>query len=372
MTVIELFDESKTENIISILCEKYDRIVFVGDKTVMNDIAAENAGRFVKNNFPEIQFSFVYPKADDVKSAVEALDDIITEYGDCCFEATGGSDAVLIAVGIISERYNLPIINYDVRNPGKVTKRLSLHQVVELNGGVVEDFENNIRTADSVLRKDVSFLWRMGRNDPEFWIKGGKLLGECQAHLSGLKVHIRNRTLREFESVFLNKLSSAGFIEELQTRNNTLTFYYRDDKIRRILIKAGNLLELVTFFAVYSRIPESDVYRGVTLVHESESPDEFVRNEVDVMFMQGLQPVFVSCKAGNISKDALYELETVATRFGGKYAKKMLVTGCIRQNCTNYEYFEKRAKSMGITLIDNVYEKTIDGLGEEILAAISV
>jgi hypothetical protein len=27
---------------------------------------------------------------------------------------------------------------------------------------------------------------------------------------------------------------------------------------------------------------------------------------------------------------------------------------------------------MGITLIDNVYEKTIDGLGEEILAAISV
>ena len=367
MTVIELFDESKTENVISILCETYGGIVFVGDRSVMTDSAAEDVFRFVKRNFPETEVSFAYTEGDDINAAVEVLESIVSEHKDCCFEATGGSDAVLIAVGIVCERYNIPVVNYDVKDPGKITKRLSLHEIVELNGGVVEDFENNIRTADRILRSDVSFLWRLGRNDPEYWIKGGKFLGECQAHLTGLKVFIKNRKLNEFERNFLARLSSGGFIEELKTANGNLSFYYRDDKLRRIVIKSGNLLELVTFFAVYSRIANSDVHRGVTLVHENEAPDEYVKNEVDVMFMQGFQPVFVSCKAGNISKDALYELETVAARFGGKYAKKVLVTGCIRQNCTNYEYFEKRAKSMGIVLVDNVYKMTIDALGEILL-----
>ena len=35
-------------------------------------------------------------------------------------------------------------------------------------------------------------------------------------------------------------------------------------------------------------------------------------------------PTFISCKNGNVDQMALYEIETVANRFGGKYAKQTI------------------------------------------------
>lgn len=58
-----------------------------------------------------------------------------------------------------------------------------------------------------------------------------------------------------------------------------------------------------------------------------ESGGKDVLNEIDVMAMDGSQPVFVSCKMGNVNQMALYELETVADQFGGKYARKILAVG---------------------------------------------
>ena len=57
-------------------------------------------------------------------------------------------------------------------------------------------------------------------------------------------------------------------------------------------------------------------------------------------------PVIVSCKSGNqANKDAIYELETVARRFGGKYARKMLVSV---KNMTHVD--KERAAEMDVEL----------------------
>ena len=46
--------------------------------------------------------------------------------------------------------------------------------------------------------------------------------------------------------------------------------------------------------------------------------------------VNGNIPTFISCKSGRMEAHqtlyALYELDTVAKRFGGKYAKKVLVS----------------------------------------------
>ena len=42
------------------------------------------------------------------------------------------------------------------------------------------------------------------------------------------------------------------------------------------------------------------------------------KNEIDVMLMRGVVPVFVSCKNGAVKMDELYKLDTVAQRFGGR------------------------------------------------------
>ena len=67
------------------------------------------------------------------------------------------------------------------------------------------------------------------------------------------------------------------------------------------------------------------------------------------MSLKGLIPIFISCKSGKMTEKntlhALYELDTVANRFGGKYAKKVLVApqGIV-------DVYKMRALAMGIEI----------------------
>ena len=74
-----------------------------------------------------------------------------------------------------------------------------------------------------------------------------------------------------------------------------------------------------------------------------------VLNEIDILTISGTVPTFMSCKSGRLDGNkalaALYELETVAKRFGGKYAKKTLVV-----TRPLGESYVLRAEEMGITI----------------------
>ena len=80
-----------------------------------------------------------------------------------------------------------------------------------------------------------------------------------------------------------------------------------------------------------------------------------VLNEIDVLAMCDNVPVFISCKSGKMgaqqSLHALYELETVTRRFGGKYAKKVLVTTRKLGKAAR-----ARAAEMGIEVRQEIYE----------------
>lgn len=79
--------------------------------------------------------------------------------------------------------------------------------------------------------------------------------------------------------------------------------------------------------------------------------EDDVKNEMDVLATAGAIPVFISCKNGSVDSDELYKLNTVAQRFGGIYAKKILVM-------TYYgvtDSFIQRAQAMNIRLIRNVH-----------------
>lgn len=372
MTIVEFFDESQADNIISLLCMKYDRVIYIGETTVMTESAMRRITNFVRDRYPKVKVEFMYAKCDSVQDIAVKLTEIVLTYGNCCFEATGGSDAALIALGIISERYGIPINRTDVKAEADSLEKLTVFEAIELNGGILESYEQNAFNIDSQLRRDVALMWRIGEHDCDYWLSCGKYLSALQPDLTDLTVNSHKKPNAQ-QRAFLQTLSDAGFIGQLQMSGGKVSFTYRDDEIRRTMIKSGNLLELLTFFAVLSRIPHSDAHRGVQLLwkNDDESADrqgscELVRNEIDVLFMKGVCPVFISCKAGNADKEALYELETVANRFGGKYASKILVAGCLRNNCKNPAQLIERAKRMGIEVIDNAYKMTADRLGQEI------
>ena len=75
--------------------------------------------------------------------------------------------------------------------------------------------------------------------------------------------------------------------------------------------------------------------------------------------MHGMIPVFVSCKNGAFTSEELYKLNTVAQRFGGPYAKKVLVATALNTACDAPDHLRQRAKDMNICLVENLQE--LDG-----------
>ena len=95
-----------------------------------------------------------------------------------------------------------------------------------------------------------------------------------------------------------------------------------------------------------------DLYIFCAQIQPSEKD---TANEVDVVLMRGIVPVFISCKNGEIKDDELYKFDAVATRFGGTYAKKVLIATYLNKKPASMKDFRQRAKDMKIKFIDGVH-----------------
>jgi len=110
----------------------------------------------------------------------------------------------------------------------------------------------------------------------------------------------------------------------------------------------GSILEMYTFLKELEDDEVNDCRVGVHIDWDGEihaASDEDVLNEIDVISMKNNQPTFISCKIGNVDQMALYELDAVASRFGGRSVKKALsVAKEVSQS------HQLRAKEMGIDI----------------------
>jgi hypothetical protein len=129
--------------------------------------------------------------------------------------------------------------------------------------------------------------------------------------------------------------------------------------------KAGNLLEMYCSLGAVKAGCFHDCQVGVMLDWDREdgnSADD-VRNEVDVVLTCGHIPIFISCKNTQIENEYLYEIKTMARRFGGRYAVPAIVS-----TARHKQPIRDRAKEMGIVLLDEVHRLTLaqfsDRLGQ--------
>ena len=76
-------------------------------------------------------------------------------------------------------------------------------------------------------------------------------------------------------------------------------------------------------------------------------------------------PVFVSCKNGNMDPNELYKLETVAQRFGGKYARKVLIAPMVDDLGEKGDYIRARAADMDIRVVYNFDHMTYEEMKRE-------
>ncbi|MBQ7968401.1 MAG: DUF1887 family protein [Clostridia bacterium] len=412
MTAIEFFDRSPIDNVVSLITIKPDKIIFIGETSVM-----EKTGRiyesFIESRELNTKVEYLPIIKNNLNNIVAVLSDIVEKEDECVFDLTGGEDLVLVAMGIVSQKYkdkNIQMQRLNVNN-GVVTDcdcdgkpeilgkpTLTVKENITLHGGKVRYKKNNDdKTFDWDMSEDfvedLNTMWEMCRDNPGLWNTRLNVLGE--ADLMGenskrLKVEYDRFELREemkrkgdkYISLgnFLKLLVQKNLIYSLVDNGKSVSFTYKNEQVKKCLIKSGTVLELKVL-EVANRLKNkkgenyySDSMNGVYIdwdgkFHEREDVEKDTENEIDVVLMKGLVPLFISCKNGSIDDDELYKLETITNRFGGVYAKKVLIATYLGKKQKNIDYFRQRAKDMKIDLIEGVHlfseeqlEKTIKNI----------
>lgn len=383
-TLIEFFDANPIENVNALLRYNPDKVVFVGFKNIMNNGRKRALDRFLNirlgDNKPDIEF------VDDILSydfdgIVYRLEQIVDSNEDCCFDITGGKESVLAAAGIIAERKNIPMFQFNINSgnlfrlkactdlPDTKTPELSIRECIVLNGGEIikdepDDYDWDFQNG---FKKDIEYMWSICLNNPWNWnrqmaafenfVKYGSLSEDYVVSVD--REHLRNQGHEHcIIKPIINNLLKRGLILDYSlSDDDKLTFRFKNKQIFMCLTKAGNILELYTYSLLREIEEENpgyydDIDVGVYVDWdgeiESDNGAPNIMNEIDIILMKDEVPVFISCKNGLVKRDALYELNTMAQHFGNKNSKKILIAVNGDEDSGNETYLFKRANDMGI------------------------
>ena len=411
MTLIEIYDRSPLQNIATCLAVRPDRVVLVGSDPDLETVA-DRYRTLLKKRHLSIAVDTHRIDAVAFDDVLEAFVALIQAHTPCTIDLFGGNETYLAAAGaayhqlkgschVTLQQMNIhcgAVMTIDdepidtVGNP----PLLSVKESVALHGGVV--FSEETSRLDRCTSADITPLWNLAKSDPTLWNKKLRALNFFETH-SGcgrdalcvtvdLSQPCHGSSIpAESHHLFcemLEDLERIGAVTIEQRRNDRYCYRYARRWVRDCLEKAGNVLEYKTLLMAREYAPNgkrffNDCRMGVTLdwdgvLHNPNGPDvQDTRNEIDVMAMRGVIPIFISCKNGSIEEEELYKLNTVADRLGGKFAKMALVaTDYEPASAATKQSQMQRAKDMHVlfeadaaTFDDEDWHRFFDRIFEE-------
>lgn len=413
MTYVEFFDRISSENISACLTYAPDRVIYIGYNANQMERYIAYYTRVFKDRGQNIEFLYKTVTRSNLDNAVEVLTQIVDTYDDCVFDITGGEEILNLALGVVYSRYpgkNIQIHKFNLRSnaiydcdkDGKTIYKdlpvLSIEENVRIYGGdvvygdVTEDktykwdlnpeFLKDVETIWSICKKDVRY-WNMQMCIFEAAMNVGTLSEDGLGVVANCKVLeqylIRHKGKYNLARSIIYDLKKAGLITYFDDSDGeTLAVAFKDLQIRKCLTKAGQALEMKVYVTVRGLLEKdgsqmyTDALNGVVIDWDGKFHDEETEliydteNEVDILLMHNVIPIFISCKNGIVTSDELYKLNTVAERFGGLYSKKVLVANSVDAMGEAGEYLRQRAADMGIRLIERVQNMTDAALQKEL------
>ena len=397
MTIIEFFDTEQLENIIGTLLFSPERTVLFGKDFRKMEAFQKRAEMILKSKGIQTEISIVTVNTKNFVAVTDELRALVSRYPDAIFDLTGGEELVLAAMGAVAQEKRIPMqliqpANGRIRTfftDGNETSEhrfstLTAHDAMLLFGGTVEEHVK----AKQVLRyeKEIETLFGICAKDPNRWNMGLEQLSSFVSEFDEKNtVNVTKSRLKnglEFGSKktkamdeILQEIVSAGIAEMFETSTHK-RYAFKSDVSFSAILKAGNILELYTLLCA-SRLKDEknapffdDAISGAVI--DWKFPPDFyeeddVENEMDVLLTKDALPVFISCKNGSVDSNELYKLNTVAKRFGGKYAKKVLVM----TQFTPPKAFFARAQEMNIRVIKNVHRLTKQEFMEKLKTSIT-
>ena len=397
-TYVEFFSDEALENVMCLLQYKPDTIVYLGYKVTMVTRKMKSLINFSKIVSPETRLEFIEVQRDNLDSCIDSLNKVSDKYPDAFYELTGGGEMLLIAFGFISATKNLKTLRIDPYTglevnmlPGlkpsqhKDKIKISVKENIILHGGLLTRQTGSYSTWSftTEFKEDIRTIWDIARRLEHKWNRYCSVIEDVvkanPCDETGYYV-LPKSSLGE-AGTLLGKLNGKGMLRDFSQDNKRIRFRFKNNSIRHIVTKTGNILELHVY-EVASRAPEIFTDRIIGAMidwngdkSESEKAtfasdyEEYMHasydtiNEIDVVLMRSTAPIFISCKSGKASSNSLHELETVTRRFGGKYASKALAMALpLESSSSGNSFFRERAKEMHIWVIDNIYHMTDEEL----------
>ena len=405
MTIIEFYDKSSIENIAAALLCRPERVILVGDNKKVLARAVDRYQEILEKHGIATQISHISVDKNDLTEIAAAFGEIVEKYDDCAFDLTGGEDMYLVAVGYIKSRYEdkVQCQRFNLRNgtlndcdkDGKVCKpevfKISIEDNIRIYGGeIVTDPQRDAYTYpwdfNEDFEKDIDLMWDICRKNTRLWNSHiGTLSSACEMFKweDPLSVCFEKKAVTEaleadgyrFVCVtwIMNELQKRGLIHSL-IMSDWISFSFKNEQVKQSLTVAGQVLELAVAKTLRSLKDKNgdllydDVKVGVVIDWDGgDETDEYrTVNEIDVVAIKGVVPIYISCKNGDFDVNELYKLSTVADRFGGKYAKKALVSTELGTLGAKSDYIRARMKDMNIRSIDNIDEMTDPDLEKEL------
>jgi hypothetical protein len=383
---IEFLDEDLIENVITSLHYRIDKMLFFGYEDIVKE-QSTNMEMFLKQicDVKEIDFCIVdrYDLGLTVDTIYEKVEAEIAAGNQVFFDLTGGESLPLVAFGMLSKELNAPMHKYNVytnelyeygyEDTMRISEvaeyepiQLNLDTYIlmyggKINGRLRKDFKNTCSQQDV---KDIEDMWKLYKKYRSKWMYYSNFLRQFPPQQGLLVAENTEDFVATFRKVpqigkikdfnlFLEDCYKAGFFTGLAYKNGFYRYEYKNGTVKNYFWDGGSILEMHTFLEESKREEIADCRVGVHIdwdgvIHDSVNSD--VLNEIDIMSIEGNMPTFISCKSGKVDQMALYELSTIANKFGGKYVKKVLV---ISKEISEVHLL--RAKEMGIE-VRNVCE----------------
>lgn len=139
-----------------------------------------------------------------------------------------------------------------------------------------------------------------------------------------------------------------------------VSFRYSDKDVKGVLTKAGDILEIYTYFTVCEQGWFDEAACGYRFRWEEDQ----INNELDLVLTKGFQSLIIECKArSKLDQNFYFKLNSLVDMFGIGAHKVLLTTAKTDEGDNKMQ--QERGNMMGITTISEIED--IQGIAERFM-----
>ncbi len=370
-TIIEIYDDEPICNILSIVKFKPKNAIYIVPREILNERVTNNITGCLKKLGIGTRCFFRAVNMDSVDDITAELGKILSKYPDSAVEICGGYETALVAIGMMAREKRIPLFKYDrksrcyrdfYRCPSVEgicgDPKFNIGAFLSLSGAAMKSHGHiSIDSLDRESSEDILTVFKIYSEHYRGWHRTvaylqqiSKDLEPHELHVSARQVMFGEEAVTTADKKVMSALCEAGIIKNYRNSPRSTSFSYKNRLMKSCLTDIGICLEIYVFAALLESKRFDDVMISVVIDWDGKLYEATnTINEIDVMAVKGAVPLFISCKSGTPNVTALNEIKTLASQFGGKHSKAVLVT--MSDVKEKDRYFAQRAEDMGIILM---------------------